>query len=181
MSGFSGLNCLSSLRFLVLYFQEWGAKWGPSWRTDLLSLCPHPLSLPKAAGVFLEPPSFPPSVTTAAKKKKNLSPLETLLHLNEAILWGFVMVRHPQFPLRETFSSSVNHASPLSHVHSYSSDKAQLRSSSAPFFLLSLFFFHVPQISFNEGFPPLASHKRSKCSRGSHKLVFAWNQRYSDG
>lgn len=114
-------------------------KIGGVLRQDLLSLCPHPLSLyhaPKAPGVFIEQ-CLPPALTTAAQK----TPLETLLHPNEAILWGSVMVRHPTDPLGGgTISSFVKRASPLSHVHWYSLDETHSNFCFFLFFTSSDFF-----------------------------------------
>lgn len=57
------------------------------------------------------------------------------------------MVRRPPFPLRETVSSSVNYASPLSRIRSYSLDETQLRSFFSSSLCLSL-------ISFCLSYPP---------------------------
>lgn len=73
-----------------------------------------PLSRPTALGGVFLAPFLPPNMTTAAQKKTtqnpNLSPWETLPHPNETILWGFATVWSP--PSEETFSSSLNYASP---------------------------------------------------------------------
>lgn len=104
-----------------------------------LTPCPHPillpLSCPKASGVFLER-----CLPHHGSSKK-------LSILNDVILWGFVMVRWPPRPLRETFSSSVNYASPLSRVHSYSLDE-------------TVFFLFFSLISFCLLYPPDFFHMK---------------------
>lgn len=101
-------------------------------------LCPHPLSLPLSwpKGTWGILRTVPLSLThhSSSKKPPNLSPLETLLHPNEAILWGFVMVMCPLNPLREALSSPVKWAPPHSFIF--------LRWNT----LLSLFVFHIPRI-----------------------------------
>lgn len=129
----------SSSCFPLLQVSEF--DWGP----HSLARSPHPLSLhlscPKAPEVFLEH-HLPPSPQQLKKKKKNLSPLETLLHPNEAILWGFVMVRRPPFPLRENLFILCESSFP-----SFTRTFIFFRWNTAQVFL-SLVSFHIPQISF---------------------------------
>ena len=117
--------------------------WLGSSQSRSLSTPPFaPSILPQGTGGIFRAP--PPALTTAAqkKKKKNLSPLETLLHPNEAILWGFVMVSRPPFPLRENLFILCESSFP-----SFTRTFIFFRWNTAQVFL-SLVSFHIPQISF---------------------------------
>lgn len=78
-----------------LLFAEWGGGGLEARLTISLSTPSFTLLCPKGTrGIYR---AVPPSLTCHRSSKK---PLETLLHPNEAILWGFVMVTNPPDPLR---------------------------------------------------------------------------------
>lgn len=126
-------------------FRVWLEDGGSSLPRSLSTPAFAPSILPQGTGGIFRAP--PPALTTAAQKKtcRHWKHFSILMRRSSEDLWWWGGLRSLW---GKTFSSSVNQASPLSRIHSYSSDETPLRS----FCLLSPFAFHIPQISFKRRF-----------------------------